>query len=70
MAERLKEDLLDPDCIEARDWNLSSGQYKPFDFTQIKSDISVSELINELRVSEQQIVSGLDKLLNMVESQE
>jgi type I restriction enzyme M protein len=66
----LKDDLLDPDCIEARDWNLSAGQYKPFDFTQLKSDKSVSELIGELRGTEQQIIGGLDKLLAMVEGRE
>lgn len=66
----LKGGLLDPDCIEARDWNLSAGQYKPFDFTQLKSDKSVSELIGELRMTEQQIIGSLDKLLAMVEGQE
>lgn len=66
----LKDGLLDPDCIEARDWNLSAGQYKPFDFTQLKSDKSVSELIGELRATEQQIIDGLDKLLAMVEGRE
>lgn len=66
----LKDDLLDPDCIEARDWNLSAGQYKPFDFTQLKSDKSASELIGELRGTEQQIIGGLDKLLAMVEGRE
>jgi type I restriction enzyme M protein len=63
----LKADLLDPDCIEARDWNLSAGQYKPFDFTQLKSDKSVAELIGALRDTEQDIIKGLDKLLAMVE---
>lgn len=67
---QLKDDLLDPDCIEARDWNLSAGQYKPFDFTQLKSDKSVAELIGELRQTEQQIIGGLDKLLAMVERRE
>ena len=66
----LKDDLLDPDCIEARDWNLSASQYKPFDFTQLKSDKSIVELIDELKNTEQQIVRGLDKLLTMVEGQE
>lgn len=66
----LKEGLLDPDCIEGRDWNLSAGQYKPFDFTQLKSDKSVSELIGELKSTEQQIIGGLDKLLAMVEGRE
>jgi type I restriction enzyme M protein len=66
----LKEDLLDPDCIEARDWNLSAGQFKPFDFTQLKSDKSVSDLIGELRQAEEDILKGLDKLLAMVEDGE
>ncbi len=66
----LKDGLLDPDCIEGRDWNLSAGQYKPFDFTQLKSDKSVSQLIGELKSTEQQIIGGLDKLLAMVEGRE
>jgi type I restriction enzyme M protein len=66
----LKNGLLDPDCIEARDWNLSAGQYKPFDFTQLKSDKSVADLIGELKRTEQQIIGGLDKLLAMVEGRE
>lgn len=66
----LKEGLLDPDCIEARDWNLSSGQYKPFDFTQLKSGKSVAELVGALKAAEQSIIKELDKLLEMVEGQE
>lgn len=66
----LKDGVLDPDCIEAREWNLSAGQYKPFDFTQLKSDKSVSELIAVLKATEQEIISGLDKLLAMVEGRE
>lgn len=66
----LKDGLLDPDCIEAREWNLSAGQYKPFDFTQLKSDKSVAELIGVLKTTEQDIIKGLDKLLAMVEGQE
>lgn len=66
----LNDGLLDPDCIEARDWNLSAGQYKPFDFSQLKSDKSVVELISELRQTEQKIIGGLDKLLAMVEGRE
>ncbi|TOJ24056.1 type I restriction-modification system subunit M [Vibrio parahaemolyticus] len=67
---KLKDKLLDPDCIEARDWNLSAGQYKPFDFTQLKSDTSIVELIDELKATEQDIIQGLDKLLAMMEGQE
>ncbi|MBJ8497005.1 type I restriction-modification system subunit M [Acinetobacter oleivorans] len=66
----LKDGLLDPDCIEAREWNLSAGQYKPFDFTQLKNDKSVFELINTLKINEQNIIKGLDKLLAMLEGQE
>jgi type I restriction enzyme M protein len=67
---KLKDDLLDPDCIEARDWNLSAGQYKPFDFTQLKGDKSVVELIGELKATELDIINGLDALLAMVEGSE
>lgn len=67
---KLKEELLDPDCIEARDWNLSAGQYKPFDFAQLKNDKSIAELIGDLRSTEQDILKGLDELLAMVEGRE
>ena len=66
----LKDGLLDPDCIEAREWNLSAGQYKPFDFTQLKSGKSVAELIGTLKTTEQDLIKGLDKLLAMVEGRE
>jgi len=33
---KLIDGLLDPDCIEARGWNLSASQYKPFTFASIK----------------------------------
>jgi type I restriction enzyme M protein len=62
----LKEELLDPDCIEARNWNLSAGQYKPFTFEAIKSDKSVIEMLSELKNKEQLIVEGLDNLLAIV----
>lgn len=68
--DNLKDGLLDSDCIEARDWNLSAGQYKPFDFSQLKSDKSVVELIGELQETEQKIIGGLDKLLALVEGGE
>lgn len=66
----LKDGLLDPDCIEAREWNLSAGQYKPFDFAQLRSDKSVAELVEALKATEQDIIKGLDKLLDMVEGRE
>ena len=66
----LKEGLLDPDCIEARDWNLSAAQYKPFDFTQFKSEKNVFQLIGEIKASEQKIIGGLDRLLAFMEGRE
>ncbi|MBU0909740.1 MAG: SAM-dependent methyltransferase [Proteobacteria bacterium] len=65
--DNLIEELLDPDCIEARNWNLSAGQYKPFNFAAIKSDKSVAEMIRELQSQEKKIIDGLGKLLAMVE---
>ena len=68
--EKLVEGLLDPDCIEARDWNLSAGQYKPFTFKAIKSEKSVAEMIRDLKEQEMKIVEGLDRLMAMVGGQE
>lgn len=59
--------LLDPDCIEARDWNLSANQYKPFDLAEMACDVEVTDLIEELRGIERGIMEGLDRLQAMVE---
>lgn len=64
---KLNEGVLDPDCIETRNWYLSAGQYKLFSFEAIKSDKSVAEMIRELKKKEEQIIEGLDTLLAMVE---
>jgi len=66
-GDALNAALLDPDCIEARDWNLSAGQYKPFDFAAMDSEVSVTALIDELRQLERGILGGLDRLQAMVE---
>lgn len=66
-GDTLNAELLDPDCIEARDWNLSASQYKPFDFAAMESEVSVTELIDELRQLERGILDGLDRLQAMVE---
>ncbi|MGB3224845.1 MAG: class I SAM-dependent DNA methyltransferase [Desulforhopalus sp.] len=63
----LIEALLDQDCIEARNWNLSAGQYKPFNFIGFKSDKSVVEMIRELQDQEKEIANGMSRLLAMVE---
>jgi type I restriction enzyme M protein len=66
----LKEGVLDPDCVESREWNLSAGQFKPFDFTELRTDKSVKDLIGDLRMTEQQIIESLDRLIMMVEGHE
>jgi type I restriction enzyme M protein len=67
---KLNAELLEPDCIESREWNLSAGQYKPFDFTQLRSEKSVLDLIGELRQAERCIMEGLDRLQALVEGRE
>ncbi|HDR3117569.1 hypothetical protein [Pseudomonas aeruginosa] len=62
-GDTLNAALLDPDCIEARDWNLSAGQYKPFDFAAMDNEVSVTALIDELRQLERGILDGLDRLV-------
>lgn len=64
---QLRDGLLTPDCIESRDWSLSVGQYKPFDFAQLISDKSATALIDELRGVERDILHGLDRLQAMME---
>ncbi|MBJ9968632.1 type I restriction-modification system subunit M [Burkholderia seminalis] len=66
-GDTLNAALLDPDCIEARDWNLSAGQYKPFDFADMEGGASLTSLIDELRGLERGVLSGLDRLQAMVE---
>ncbi len=67
---KLIDGILDPDCVEARGWNLSAGQqYKPSISETIESDKSVVEMILELKEKEMKIVEGLDRLMAMVEGQ-
>lgn len=63
---KLNTEYLTPDCIEAKGWNLSAGQYKPFTFTAIENDQSVADMIRDLQAQEQIILTGLEKLLAMV----
>lgn len=58
---------LDPDCIEANDWSLSAGRYKPFDFSELKSKQNAAELIKALQTTEGDIQAALSQLLAMVE---
>lgn len=62
----LNDGLLDPDCIEARGWNLSASQYKPFNLEAVVSDRSVAAMILDLKQREREISQGLDRLLAML----
>ncbi len=62
----VKAVYLDPECIEANDFNLTVGRYKPF--TQQTATYEAPEkLIRELQALETQIQDGLATLLAMVE---
>ena len=62
----IKKELLDPTCIEANDYNLSAGRYKPFNPVTVESE-PPNKLIRELQGMEEQILHRLGKLLEMVE---
>ena len=59
-------DVLDPDCIEANDFNLSAGRYKP-PASQAKKYDPPAEILRAVRELESQLVAGIDNLLSMVE---
>lgn len=59
-------DLLDPECIEANDYNLSAGRYKPLTLSAA-SHRPPREIIARLQVLESEIQRGLADLMTMVE---
>lgn len=61
-------DALDIDCIEANDYNLSAGRYKPFELqlTDYEPPIHIIHAIKDL---ETKIQVGLDILLTMVDGE-
>lgn len=60
-------DKLDPDCIEANDFNLSAGRYKPFVLDTQKYD-PPAEILRAVQKLEQELLEGIGDLLEMVES--
>jgi type I restriction enzyme M protein len=58
-------DRLDPDCLEALDFNLSAGRHKPFTF-DVGQHRQPAELITELHALHSQIQQRLGNLLSMV----
>jgi type I restriction enzyme M protein len=68
-GDRVKEEYLDPDCIESNDYNLSAGRYKPFKL-KTKDYDQPADIIRDLQKMENGILKGLDDLLEMVEGVE
>ncbi|EFK10113.1 conserved hypothetical protein [delta proteobacterium NaphS2] len=58
-------DRLDPDCIEALDFNLSAGRHKPFVFDPGEHR-PPAEIIGELQAIHEEVQMRLGKLLEMV----
>jgi len=62
-------DRLDPDCLEALDFNLSAGRHKPFVF-DVGQHRPPAELIGELQAIHSEVQKRLGKLLAMVGGQD
>lgn len=60
-------DRLDPDCLEALDFNLSAGRHKPFVF-DAGQHRPPAELISELRAIHSEVQKRLGKLLTLIEA--
>ncbi|KAA0889839.1 N-6 DNA methylase [Oryzomonas rubra] len=66
----VKEDFLhrlDPDCLEALDFNLSAGRHKPFIF-DAGLHRPPTELIGELQAIHGEVKKRLEKLLTLIEA--
>ena len=60
-------DRLDPDCLEALDFNLSAGRHKPFVF-DAGQHRPPAELIGELQAIHGEVQKRLGKLLTLIEA--
>jgi len=60
-------DVLDPDCIEANDFNLSAGRYKPFALEPQKYD-PPAQILRAVQELERKLLEGIANLLAMVEN--
>jgi type I restriction enzyme M protein len=64
----LNSDFLEPECIEANDFNLSANRYKPLQLTSDAVDAgTTAKQLRELLEMEDELRLELQKLLNMVE---
>ena len=59
-------DVLDIDCVEANDYNLSAGRYKPFELQDADFE-PPAQLIRTIKNLEAEIQIGLEVLLSMIE---
>jgi len=62
-------DVLEPDCIEANDFNLSAGRHKPFVLETRKYD-PPADILRKIRELEEKLIAGIDSLQAMVEDRE
>jgi len=62
----IKQKWLDPNCIEAKDYDLSAVRYRPFKPVAVESE-PPDKLIRELQGMEEEILNRLGKLLELVE---
>lgn len=63
----LDASLLDPDCIEAQEWSLLAGKYRPPSTSKKPTQETVAAMIRRLKQQEQEIFEGLDELLALLE---
>lgn len=61
--------ILEPDCIEANDLNLSAGRYKPFVLSVKKYD-PPADILRAVRQLESDLIARIDGFLRMVEGAE
>jgi hypothetical protein len=61
-------DRLDPDCIEALNFNLSAGRHKPFVFDPGEHR-PPSEIIKELQTIHEEVQMRLNKLSALIEAE-
>jgi type I restriction enzyme M protein len=60
-------EALDIDCIEANDYNLSAGRYKPFEFKPEDYNNKPSDMIQKISQLEKDILIGLESLSSMLD---
>ena len=65
LGEQVRPDFLDPLCIEANDFNLAAGRYKPLNRT-VADNTDLPALLDRLQKIENDIQDGLKNLQELV----